>query len=182
MCDLLGYTEQEILSKPYISFVHPDDNSIHTNSIERMWRSKYETRGSYGESYQDAIECFEIAQSLEPSASSLHNVGLIYYETGQYEKAALAFEQAISIEGELAARHIALAKVQEKLGNTKAMIAALERAVELEPNPQSLSILADAYERDEQVELATTLREKVAKVIIPSRALQKIHQPRKIVM
>lgn len=26
--------------------------------------------------YKDAIECFEIAQSLEPSASSLHNVGL----------------------------------------------------------------------------------------------------------
>lgn len=132
--------------------------------------------------YQDAIECFEIAQSLEPSASSLHNVGLIYYETGQYEKAALAFEQAIGIEGELAARHIALAKVQEKLGNTKAMIAALERAVELEPNPQSLSILADAYERDEQVELATSLREKVAKVIIPSHAPQKVQQPRKIVM
>jgi len=38
--------------------------------------------------YTDAIECFEIAQSLEPSASSLHNVGLIYYETGQFDKAA----------------------------------------------------------------------------------------------
>ncbi len=131
--------------------------------------------------YQDAIECFEIAQSLEPSASSLHNVGLIYYETGQYEKAALAFEQAIAIEGELAARHIALAKVQEKLGNTKAMIAALERAVELEPNPQTLNILADAYERDEQIELAQSLREKVAKVI-PANVPQKVQQPRKIVM
>ena len=30
------------------------------------------------QAYSDAIECFEIAQSLEPSASSLHNVGLIY--------------------------------------------------------------------------------------------------------
>lgn len=132
--------------------------------------------------YQDAIECFEIAQSLEPSASSLHNVGLIYYETGQYEKAALAFEQALSIENDLAARHIALAKVQEKLGNTKAMIGALERAVELEPNPQSLGILADAYERDGQPELATSIREKVAKVIIPTDAPQKVQQPRKIVM
>ncbi|MFZ1458986.1 MAG: tetratricopeptide repeat protein [Candidatus Saccharimonadales bacterium] len=132
--------------------------------------------------YQDAIECFEIAQSLEPSASSLHNVGLIYYETGQYEKAVLAFEQALGMEGELAARHIALAKVQEKLGNTKAMIASLERAVELEPNPQSIAILADAYERDNQIELATAMREKVAKVIIPTSAPQKIQQPRKIVM
>ena len=51
--------------------------------------------------YKDAIECFEIAQSLEPSASSLHNVGLIYYETENYEKAALAFEQALEIEGDL---------------------------------------------------------------------------------
>ena len=33
------------------------------------------------QAFNDAIECFEIAQSLEPSASSLHNVGLIYYET-----------------------------------------------------------------------------------------------------
>jgi tetratricopeptide (TPR) repeat protein len=46
--------------------------------------------------YQDAIECFEIAQSLESSASSLHNVGLIYFETGAYDKAALAFIAASS--------------------------------------------------------------------------------------
>lgn len=132
--------------------------------------------------YQDAIECFEIAQSLEPSASSLHNVGLIYYETGQYEKAALAFEQALAIEGDIAARHIAFAKVQEKLGNMKQMIAALERAVELEPNPQSLTILADAYERDEQMELATAIREKISKVIAPQQSTQKIKQPRKVIM
>lgn len=132
--------------------------------------------------YQDAIECFEIAQSLEPSASSLHNVGLIYYETGQYEKAALAFDQALNMEGDIAARHIAYAKVQEKLDNRKQMIASLERAVELEPNPQSLTILADAYERDDQLELATAIREKVSKVIIPQHAPQKIKQPRKVVM
>ncbi len=110
--------------------------------------------------YEDAIECFEIAQSLEPSASSLHNVGLIYYETGSYEKAVLAFEQAIEMEGDLAPRHIAYAKVLEKLGRTKKMIEALERAVELEPTPQTLNILADAYDQSEQTELATGLREK----------------------
>ena len=38
------------------------------------------------QAYKDAIECFEIAQSLEPSASSLHNVGLIYFETEHYER------------------------------------------------------------------------------------------------
>lgn len=132
--------------------------------------------------FKDAIECFEIAQSLEPSASSLHNVGLIYYETGDYVKAALAFEQALAIEEELSARHIAYAKVQEKLGNDKKMIAALERAVEIDPIPQTLTILADAYERTSQEDLALNLREKAAKMIIPQAQPKRIRQPRRIVM
>lgn len=132
--------------------------------------------------YQDAIECFEIAQSLEPSASSLHNVGLIYYETGQFDKAAIAFEQAIEMESSLAARHIAYAKVQEKLGHTKRMIEALEKAVELEPNPQSLTILADAYERANEAELALAIREKLQRIAESANTTRKIRQPRKVVM
>src|SRR3954471_8209090 len=71
--------------------------------------------------YKDAIDCFEIASSMEATPSSLHNLGLIYYETENYEKAAIAFEQALKLEDELAARHVAYAKVQEKLGNDKMM-------------------------------------------------------------
>jgi len=134
------------------------------------------------QAFKDAIECFEIAQSLEPSASSLHNVGLIYYETGNYDKAALAFEQALAMENDLAARHIAYAKVQEKMGHNKKMIEALERAVELDPIPQTLNILADAYERNNQVELATDLREKAAKLLIPPGQPKKIRQVRRVVM
>lgn len=132
--------------------------------------------------FNDAIECFEIAQSLEPSASSLHNVGLIYYETGQFEKAAIAFEQAIEMESGLAARYVAYAKVQEKLGDHKKMIANLEKAVELEPNPQSLRILADAYERTGDMELAEAIKHKIDKIIIPTASKQQIAQPRKMVM
>lgn len=132
--------------------------------------------------YQDAIECFEIAQSLEPSASSLHNVGLIYYETSKFDKASLAFEQAIAMQGDLAARHIAYAKVQEKLGSNKKMIDALERAVELEPNPQTLTILADAYARDGNIDMADKLRKKAEKMIIPTGAPAKVRQPRRVVM
>src|SRR6202142_2762898 len=31
--------------------------------------------------YRDAIDCFEIASTIESTASSLHNLGLIYYDT-----------------------------------------------------------------------------------------------------
>ncbi len=132
--------------------------------------------------FKDAVECFEIAQSLEPSASSLHNVGLIYYETREYEKAALAFEQALNIDGELSSRHIAYAKVQEKLRNDKKMIESLEKAVELDPIPQTLNILADAYERTNQQELAMQLREKSAKMIIPQTPQHRVKQPRRVIM
>lgn len=132
--------------------------------------------------YKEAIECFEIAQSLEPSASSLHNVGLIYFETGNYDKAALAFEQALAIDDDLAARHIAYAKVQEKLENDRKMIDSLERAVELDPIPQTLSILADAYERVGELEKATTLRERAAQKVITKSKTKKIKQPRRVVM
>jgi len=131
--------------------------------------------------FKEAIECFEIAQSLEPSASSLHNVGLIYYETQAYEKAALAFEQALAMDSDLAARHIAYAKVQEKLGNDRKMIESLERAVELDPIPQTLTILADAYERTGESLLALDLRERAAKIIIPQQQRQ-VKQPRRVVM
>ncbi len=131
--------------------------------------------------FKEAIECFEIAQSLEPSASSLHNVGLIYFETQNYDKAALAFEQALAMDSDHAARHIAYAKVQEKLGHDKKMIEALERAVELDPIPQTLTILADAYDRTGEVELSMELRERAAKMIIP-QSQNRVKQPRRVVM
>jgi tetratricopeptide (TPR) repeat protein len=134
------------------------------------------------QAYKDAIECFEIAQSLEPSASSLHNVGLIYYETQYYEKAALAFEQALAMEDTVSSRYIAYAKVQEKLGHDKKMIESLEKAVELDPIPQTLNVLADAYDRTGQTSLSTELREKAAKMIIPQGQSRRIKQVRRVVM
>ena len=131
--------------------------------------------------FKEAIECFEIAQSLEPSASSLHNVGLIYFEIENYDKAALAFEQALAMDSDHAARHIAYAKVQEKLGNDKRMIEALEKAVEIDPIPQTLLILADAYERIGESQLSLDLRERAAKMIVP-QSQNKIKQPRRVVM
>jgi tetratricopeptide (TPR) repeat protein len=137
--------------------------------------------------YSDAIECFEIAQSLEPSASSLHNVGLIYLETDKLDKAALAFEQAISMEEDVPSRHIAYAKVMEKMGHTGRMIVSLERAVELERTPQAIRILADAYERTDNTDRAYTLREELKGMLKPKTtdaspmAAKKVKRPRRMV-
>ncbi|MBP9852362.1 MAG: hypothetical protein QG629_551 [Patescibacteria group bacterium] len=132
--------------------------------------------------YRDAIDCFEIASSIEVTPSSLHNLGLIYYETENYEKAAIAFEQALKFEDNLAARHIAYAKVSEKLGNDKLMFHSLERAVELEPNQETYTLLAKAYRERGQEDVAKEYEEKVAKLIVPSGKRKRILRPRKVVV
>ena len=113
-----------------------------------------------GQKYDEAVECFEIAQSLDNNPASIHNVGLIYLETGAYEKAAMAFEQAIAMEGDVPARYIALAKAEEKLGRTKKAIEALENAYELDPKVSTLRQILAIYESigDDEAIAATTAR------------------------
>ena len=132
--------------------------------------------------YKDAIDCFEIASSIEPSASSLHNLGLIYYETENYEKAGTAFEQALKLEDTLAARHIAYAKVQEKMGNDKLVLQELEKASELEPNPETFLLLEKAYESRGMDKEAVAIKRKLDKLILPAGQPKRILRPRRVVI
>lgn len=134
--------------------------------------------------YRDAIDCFEIASSIESTPSSLHNLGLIYYETENYEKAAVAFEQALKLENELAARHVAYAKVQEKLGNLKLMFQELELAAELEPNKETYSLLYKAYQASGMQAEADIVEDKLKKMITPSGSgkRHRILRPRRVVV
>lgn len=116
-----------------------------------------------GHKYDEAIECFEIAQSLDSNASSLHNVGLIYLETGAYEQAAMAFRQALSLEGDLPARYIALSKAEEKLGQRKKAIEALELAYELDHAVSTLRQILAIYEVANDLEKITETTARIEK-------------------
>lgn len=113
-----------------------------------------------GQKFNEAIECFEIAQSLDNNASSLHNVGLIYLETGEFEKAIMAFKQALELEGDVPARFIALAKAEEKVGNRKNALSALESAYELDHSLSTLRQILAIHEAADDAEAiaATTAR------------------------
>ena len=111
--------------------------------------------------YDEAVECFEIAQSLDNNPASIHNVGLIYLETGAYEKAAMAFTQAIELEGDVPARFIALAKAEEKLGRTKKAVEALENAYELDPKVTTLRQILAIYEGSGDTESATAMAARI---------------------
>ncbi len=132
--------------------------------------------------FRDAIDCFEIASSIEATPSSLHNLGLIYYETENYEKAAVAFEQALKLEDNLAARHVAYAKVQEKLGNDKLMFVELEKAAELEPNRETYSLLHKAYGNHGMAAEADLIADKMKKLKEPTGRAKRILRPRRVVV
>jgi tetratricopeptide (TPR) repeat protein len=132
--------------------------------------------------YKDAIDCFEIASSIEATASSLHNLGLIYYETENYQKAAIAFEQALKLEDDFAARHIAYAKVLEKLGNIKLMFEELQRAVELEPNKESYTLLMKAFESQGMQAEADQIASRLQKLVVPAGRPKRVLRPRKVVI
>jgi tetratricopeptide (TPR) repeat protein len=132
--------------------------------------------------YRDAIDCFEIASSIEATPSSLHNLGLIYYETENYPKAGIAFEQALKLEDGLANRHVAYAKVQEKLGNDKLFFQSLEKAVELEPNRETLTLLQKAYKDRGMDAQADMLEEKLKKMIVPAGKPKRMMRPHRRVV
>ena len=127
--------------------------------------------------YRDAIDCFEIASSLEATPSSLHNLGLIYYETENYDKAAVAFEQALKLEDRLAARHVAYAKVQEKLGNHKLMVQELEIAAELEPTKEIYELLKRAYEHQGMSEDVDRVEARIKKFNKQTRSPKRLLRP-----
>ncbi len=111
--------------------------------------------------YKEAIECFEIAQSLDNNASSLHNVGLIYLETNKFEKAAMAFAQAIELEGDQPGRYIAYAKALEKLGERHKAADALETAYSLNPTTVVLRHLLELYENAGDIENIEHTRKRI---------------------
>ena len=133
--------------------------------------------------YRDAIDCFEIASSIEVTPSSLHILGLIYYETENYEKASVAFERALQMDDGLAARHVAYAKVVEKLGNDKLMFQELHKAAELEPNRETFTLLYKAYESRGMEMEADMIAEKLKKLITTSSAKRRrILRPKRVVV
>ena len=123
--------------------------------------------------YDEAVECFEIAQSLDNNPASIHNAGLIYLETGAYEKAAMAFRQAIELEGDVPARYIALAKAEEKLGNVKKSIEALENAYELDPKVSTLRQILAIYESTGDAEAVTATAARVEAQIVKDNEAKK---------
>jgi len=88
----------------------------------------------------------------------------------------------LKLENDLAARHIAYAKVQEKLGNDKLMIQELDVAAELEPNPETYNLLVKAYNSRGMEEEAREAQKKLDKLVLPAGRARRILRPKRVVI
>lgn len=131
--------------------------------------------------YGDAIECFEIASSIRPSATTFHNLGLVYYETENFEKAAVALESALSVDDQLASRHIAYAKILEKLDRLDKAIEHMRKAVSLEPTRQAFKLLIDLYRASGYNREATVLEKRVHKLEDQAKLNTRVSRPSRVV-
>ena len=135
------------------------------------------------QNFDEAIECFEIAQSLDNNPMSLHNVGLIYLETGSYEKASMAFQQALKLDSSVPARFLALAKAEEKLGHKKAAIEALESAYNLDKSTTTLRQILTIYEEagdQENIDITTArIEQQIAEDALKKAELEKAKKKEK---
>lgn len=135
------------------------------------------------QNFDEAIECFEIAQSLDNNPMSLHNVGLIYLETGSYEKASMAFQQALKLDSSVPARFLALAKAEEKLGHKKAAIEALESAYNLDKSTTTLRQILTIYEEagdQENIDITTArIEQQIAEDALKKAELEKTKKKEK---
>jgi tetratricopeptide (TPR) repeat protein len=118
--------------------------------------------------YNESIKDFQFAVSIEPTASGFHNLGLIFYETKQYKKSSSAFAKSIKLEPNLAARHVAFAKVNEALGRDDIMHSSLIRAAQLEPNKETFKLLQGYY-------VSRGMTEEADQIALDIKNLKKIY-------
>ena len=114
--------------------------------------------------FDNAINCFETASTIDRTPGSLNNLGHIYFETEQYEKAAIAFKKTLELDDKLASRYISYAKALQRLGRETEVLEALERAVELEANQETLSMLFAAYLKLDMPDKAIEVQARLKKV------------------
>ncbi len=133
------FKEKKFLAaeKAYLELIKVDHKNAQAYSRLGIIYSRLKNHG-------DAIECFQIASQLAPSAGSFHNLGLIFYENKNYIKSIAAFEKSIMFEPS-AERYKSLARSYQKLANWGKMAATLEKAVEIHVSKDTLGLLANAY-------------------------------------
>lgn len=95
--------------------------------------------------HAEAIGYLERARKLDPSRGVIaHNLGELYRTTGDLERAARSFAEALLLDSSLAAAHAGLADIRLRQGQLGQALSEAQTAVRLDDAPLHLEILGQA--------------------------------------
>lgn len=81
---------------------------------------------------KDALEMFELAHQKNPAIPEVHvNIGYLLMETGQWQAAYNAFDEATILRPEQANAYYGMAEALEKLGSIQGAIGAMNTYIHL---------------------------------------------------
>ncbi len=86
--------------------------------------------------FQSAVEAAKSATEKSPSYQTFLNLGLVYYQAGDYEKSVEATQKAIDLDPNQAVAYNNIAAAYGSLEKWDFEIAACEKALQLDPNFQ----------------------------------------------
>ena len=176
LTQLVEYADRAYLEKKYLS---AEKLYLKILKIDHKNASAYRRIGliySAQRKYPDAIESFQVAAHLDPSAVNYYNLGVTYYENANYIKAIAAFDKGLIFD-QTPDLYDAIGRTQLNLNHPNEAVEAFEKATANPKNKQHLTHLAEAYELVGKKDLAKVTYEKILKIdpkdVKAARALRR---------
>lgn len=112
----------------------------------------------------DALECFQLASEIKPTATTLHNYGMTLFRYRDYTKAADVLERA-NAKAPSFARHVTLARIYRMRDDFDKNLTHLQAACLLDKsNVDALLLLADAYLHQQRPDQAQRVFRRVLRL------------------
>ena len=159
----LGYPAEELLSKPFLDFVHPDDREATLAEVAKL------SRGGDVIAFENRYRCVDGSYKwILWNATAVPDEGLIYAAARDITERKLAEEQLTALNSELEGQNVELesqnGELEQQTLELEAQQAELEQqALELEARQAELErVLAELAEEKERVEAFFRFAEQLA--------------------
>ncbi len=177
MNQLVEYAERSYLERKYLS---AEKLYLRLLKLDHKNTVAYRRLGliySAQKNYDEAIESFQIAAHLDPSAVNYYNLGIAMFENSNYIKALAAFEKGLIFEAS-ADLYDAVGRAHLKMSHLAEAIESFKKSTEKSKNKKHFLHLAEAYELAHKKDEAKQTYEKVLKLDPKDqKALRFLHRP-----